>query len=70
MIARLNNFIREFDLTLSPKIIYRTMAGIDARQEMNELEKKFGSDICVNYDFKKYTLIMMDRYPDLFNKKY
>lgn len=66
-IAILNNFIREYNIKLSPEEIYRNIGSIGAIRETKELEKYFGS-VCVKYDTNILIYNAIKEYPNLFNK--
>jgi hypothetical protein len=67
LISKLNIFIREHNIIIKPDNIYKNMAIISVNEEMEELEKYYGDNVCINYDIKKNTLIMKNKYIKLFN---
>lgn len=62
MIAKLNLFVREYNILISKYQICRQMAIIEFHEEMARMDKKHGGGVCMLIDLEKKTMNMMKRY--------
>lgn len=67
LISKLNIFVREYKIIIDSQEIYRNMAIISVNEEIEQMEKYYGIGVCINYDIKKNTLMMKNKYIKLFN---
>ena len=71
MIAMLNIFIRENDQKMNSIKIYKELIYAEMREDTRLLEKIYGGGVCINVNCSLQNILrMMDKYPNLINKKY